>query len=102
MNKPNLNPQSTQYVGIQVQEVPSQETLEDPDKPSNQNNVQKLREAMLMSKAELARKAGVSALTIDRVERGNPCRMDTKRKILLALGMKLSERKKVFLDPSEE
>lgn len=102
MNKPNQTPQSTYYVNTQVQEAPYQESLEDSSKNSQQNNVQKLREAMLMSKAELARKAGVSALTIDRVERGNPCRMDTKRKILLALGMKLSERKKVFLDTSEE
>lgn len=66
------------------------------------NNVQKLREGLLMSKAELARKAGLSALTIDRVERGNRCRMDTKRKILLALGLKLSDRKKVFFDDEEE
>ncbi|HAA56676.1 MAG TPA: XRE family transcriptional regulator [Myxococcales bacterium] len=65
------------------------------------NNVQKLREALLMSKAELARKAGLSALTIDRVERGNRCRMDTKRKILLALGLKLSDRNKVFFDDEE-
>jgi len=51
-----------------------------------------------MSKAELARKAGVSTLTIDRVESGKDCRMDTKRKIILALGFKLSEKSKVFLD----
>ncbi len=49
-----------------------------------------------MSKAELARKAGISALTIDRVERGMDCRMDTKRKIILALGFKLTEKDKVF------
>jgi predicted transcriptional regulator len=60
------------------------------------NNVRKYREEMLVSKAELARKAGVSALTIDRVENGMPCRMDTKRKILLALGMKLTDKTKVF------
>ncbi|HPW44975.1 MAG TPA: helix-turn-helix transcriptional regulator [bacterium] len=60
------------------------------------NNVMKLREELLMSKAELARKAGLSALTIDRVERGMPCRMDTKRKIILALGMKLSDKNRVF------
>ena len=46
------------------------------------NNVRKLRAAAMMSKAELARRAGVSPLTIDRVEAGCPCRMDTKRKIL--------------------
>lgn len=51
-----------------------------------------------MSKAELARKAGVSALTIDRIEKGMDCRMDTKRKMILALGFKLSEKDKVFLD----
>lgn len=51
-----------------------------------------------MSKAELARKAGVSTLTIDRIERGENCRMDTKRKIILALGYKLSEKAKVFGD----
>jgi len=60
------------------------------------NNVQKIREEQLMSKAELARKAGVSALTIDRVESGMSCRMDTKRKIILALGFKLSDKEKVF------
>ena len=66
------------------------------------NNVKRLREAQLMSKAELARKAGVSTLTIDRVESGKDCRMDTKRKIILALGFKLSEKSKVFLDDENE
>ena len=60
------------------------------------NNVRALREAQLMSKAELARKAGVSRLTIDRIERGENCRMDTKRKIILSLGLQLSDRDKVF------
>jgi len=60
------------------------------------NNVKKLREERLLSKAELARKAGVSALTIDRVESGLACRMDTKRKIILALGMTIEEKDKVF------
>ncbi len=61
-----------------------------------QNNVQRHREALMMSKAELARKAGLSTLTIDRVEAGRPCRLDTKRKILLALGKKVSDRDEVF------
>jgi len=60
------------------------------------NDVKKIREEQLMSKAELARKAGLSALTIDRVEGGMSCRMDTMRKIILALGFKLSEKEKVF------
>jgi DNA-binding XRE family transcriptional regulator len=49
-----------------------------------------------MSKAELARLAGVSSVTIDRIERGAECRMETKRKILIALGFDLSEKDKVF------
>jgi DNA-binding XRE family transcriptional regulator len=63
-------------------------------KPSN--NVQVLREERLLSKAELARRAGVSALTIDRVERGEECRLDTKRKIILALGLRVTDKDKVF------
>jgi len=60
------------------------------------NNVRKIREGLLMSKAELARRAKLSVLTIDRVEKGLSCRMDTKRKIILSLGLKLSDRDKVF------
>ena len=60
------------------------------------NNVRKLRQAAMMSKAELARRAGVSPLTIDRVESGKPCRMDTKRKILEALGLSPSARAEVW------
>jgi DNA-binding XRE family transcriptional regulator len=61
------------------------------------NNVRKIREGLLMSKAELARRAGLSVLTIDRVEKGMACRMDTKRKIILSLGLQLSDRDKVFI-----
>ncbi|MFN0061980.1 MAG: helix-turn-helix domain-containing protein [Myxococcaceae bacterium] len=60
------------------------------------NQLRRLREERLLSKAELARRAGVSVLTIDRVERGAECRLDTKRKIILALGLKVTEREKVF------
>lgn len=61
-----------------------------------QNLVREIREQLLMSKAELARKAGVSPLTIDRIEKGKSCRMETKRKIILALGYKLSNKDKIF------
>lgn len=64
----------------------------------SQNNVKTIREARLMSKSELARKAAVSVLTIDRVERGELCRMETMRKIILALGYSLEEKNKVFQD----
>ena len=60
------------------------------------NKVKEIRESLLMSKAELARKARVSPLTVDRIERGEPCRMSTMRKIILALGLKLTDREKVF------
>jgi len=62
------------------------------------NAVREIRERLLISKAALARKAGLSPLTIDRVEKGKPCRMDTKRKIILALGYKLSDKDQVFFD----
>lgn len=64
----------------------------------SKNSLKKIREAKLISKAELARLAGVSAVTVDRIERGEDCRMETKRKIILALGFSLSEKDKVFQD----
>jgi DNA-binding XRE family transcriptional regulator len=60
------------------------------------NNLKTIRESKLMSKSELARKAGVSAVTIDRIERGELCRMETMRKIILALGFTLDEKDRVF------
>ena len=60
------------------------------------NNVKKIREELLLNKVELARKAGVSPLTIDRIENGNKCRLETKRKIILALGYEISDREKIF------
>lgn len=62
------------------------------------NKVRAIREERLLSKSELARLANVSAVTIDRVERGEECRMETKRKIILALGFSLAEKDKVFQD----
>jgi DNA-binding XRE family transcriptional regulator len=58
--------------------------------------LKQIREELLMSKAELARKAGVSPLTIDRIEKGYSCRLDTKRRIILALGYELSDKDKIF------
>ena len=60
------------------------------------NAVKKSREERLMSRAELARKAGISPQTLDRVERGKTCRLETKRKILFALGYDLSDKKKIY------
>jgi DNA-binding XRE family transcriptional regulator len=60
------------------------------------NSLKKIRESLLMSKSELAREANVSPITITRIEEGKPCRLETKRKILLALGYSLSDAKKIF------
>ena len=60
------------------------------------NNLKKIREDLLMSKSEIAREADVSVLTINRIEMGMSCRVSTKRKIILALGLNLKEKEKVF------
>ncbi len=60
------------------------------------NNVKKIRETKMLSQIELARLAGVSPLTIDRIEKGKDCRMATKRKLLMALGLKISQKHRLF------
>jgi len=69
------------------------EPNENPEKP---NNVRRIRIELMLSKAEVARRANISVLTLDRVERGFGCRVDTKRKILEALGLTLADRVRVF------
>jgi len=63
---------------------------------ANKNSLKKIRESLLMNKAELARKEGISPLTIDRIEKGMSCRAETKKKIVFALGRDISERYKIF------
>jgi DNA-binding XRE family transcriptional regulator len=75
---------------------PSLAKPDDAKNPKKTNNVRKIRIERMMSKAELARRANLSVLTIDRVERGYGCRVDTKRKILEALGLSLADRVRVF------
>jgi DNA-binding XRE family transcriptional regulator len=60
------------------------------------NRVREMRENRLMTQAQLARKAKVALRTIHSVEKGMNCRMDTKRKILLALGLRFEDRDQVF------
>jgi DNA-binding XRE family transcriptional regulator len=62
------------------------------------NSLRRIREDRMMSKAELARKANVTVQTIDRIEKGKECRLDTKRKIILALGYNLADRDTIFED----
>jgi DNA-binding XRE family transcriptional regulator len=66
------------------------------DLGKTRNNVRRLRESQLLTKAELARKAGISPLTVARIEGGQECRVDTQRKIIIALGYTPSDRAKVF------
>ncbi len=61
-----------------------------------ENNVKRVREARMLSKAELARLAGISPLTLDRIEKGKECRLATKRKILLALGLTIEQKNTLF------
>ena len=60
------------------------------------NHVKKIRELRMMSKAELVRQANVSVQTIDRIEKGHQCRLDTRRKIIIALGYKLDQKSSIF------
>ncbi len=62
------------------------------------NRVRELRENKLMTQAQLAKKARVALRTIHSVEKGMNCRMDTKRKILLALGIPFEHKSEVFID----
>jgi len=62
------------------------------------NSLKEIRESLLISKAELARKALVSPITINRIENGKKCRLETKRKILMALGYKPADKNKIFHD----
>ena len=106
--EPELSTRETGANGSEVAPVPLVETSVKEElatrekagsgarKKTIKNSVRKIRMEKMMSKAELARRAGMSTLTIDRVERGMPCRMDTKRKILEALGLKPSDRVMVF------
>jgi len=64
------------------------------------NNVKEFRDNLMMSKAELARKAGISVQTLNRIERGEPCRVDTQRKILEALNLKVEDKDRVFVSSS--
>jgi DNA-binding XRE family transcriptional regulator len=62
------------------------------------NNLKQIREAKMIGKTELAKLAGVSPLTIDRIEKGMPCRIGSQRRIVLALGLKVTQRRRVLRD----
>jgi predicted transcriptional regulator len=60
------------------------------------NNLKKFREKIMLSKAELARKAKVSSITIGRIEDGMPCRLETMRKIIHGLDKQISDKNEIF------
>ena len=66
------------------------------EEAGQENRVRELREDRLMTQAQLARKARVALRTIHSVEKGMNCRMDTKRKILIALGLRFEDKNTVF------
>jgi len=97
----SVTTRATEDSGARNREREGREQAREKTPKGTKNSVRKnrLRETRIekmMSKAELARRANLSVLTIDRVEKGLGCRMDTKRKILEALGMSLADRVRVF------
>ena len=64
----------------------------------SKNSLRQTRESLMLSKTELAKKANISPSTITRIEQGMPCRVETKRKIVLALGYNIADKKKIFVD----
>ena len=65
-----------------------------------ENPLKMLRERLLISRSELARRASLSVITVGRIEQGKPCRLDTKRKIVKALGFNpwLNKERTSFLE----
>jgi len=66
-----------------------------------QNKLKTYREKKLISKTELSREAEISLVTLDRIEKGYDCRLSTKRKILKALGVELTDKDEIFPDEEE-
>lgn len=60
------------------------------------SNLRREREALSWSQVELARRAGLSALTIGRVESGRSCSLASRRRILLALGIDPADQARIF------
>jgi len=60
------------------------------------NRLKQVRESMLMGIIELSRKANLSHSTVYRVENGKDGHIETKKKILRALGINDEDYEKVF------
>ncbi|MEA1946575.1 MAG: hypothetical protein U9N83_04650 [Thermodesulfobacteriota bacterium] len=55
-----------------------------------------IRKSLMISKAWIDRNASISQNTLTRIKQGRACRVETKRKIILDLGLKNSEKNRVF------
>jgi DNA-binding XRE family transcriptional regulator len=62
----------------------------------SKNSLKEIRESLMISKVELARKTDLSPKTITRIEQGLPCGMETKRKIIRTLGSINSDENEVM------
>ena len=62
----------------------------------SKNSLKEIRESLMISKVELARKTDLSPKTITRIEQGLPFRMETKRKIIRFLGSINSDENEVM------
>jgi DNA-binding XRE family transcriptional regulator len=65
-------------------------------KEMSKNSPKEIRESLMISKVELARKTDLSPKTITRIEQGLPCRIETKRKIIRTLGSINSDENEVM------
>jgi transcriptional regulator with XRE-family HTH domain len=61
------------------------------------NRIRIARQALGWTQSELADRAGVAARTVHAVEKGRPCRQETKRRILVALGVPWDLRNDYFV-----
>ncbi|MDR1487399.1 MAG: helix-turn-helix domain-containing protein [Deltaproteobacteria bacterium] len=55
------------------------------------------RKSQLLDKSSLARKAGVSSLTVTRLESGKPVQLVNIKKIMMALGYTLQDKDRFFM-----
>ena len=60
------------------------------------NRVRELRESKGWTQSQLADEARIALRTIHSVEKGINCRMDTVRKIILALELRIDDKHDIF------
>ena len=84
-----------------VQNLNDQTTIAKGREELSTNYLREIRESLMISKAELARKANIAPATITRIEDCMPCRMETQRRIVLALGYEISDSYKIFASDME-